>query len=178
MTQFTWKQKIVLGLFTGLVHFSLLYIFNTFTQEVVDIKGLIFQGLFMGMFFASLFPFLMKKAEKKLIAKVDIIAKDIIISPEEIIYDGGANQIKGREGVGGKLFITNQRILFISHKFNIQNGETTILSENVKNIEKVKLSRFFNTGILITLEDATTYKFVVNKQEEWFSKLNSYIQAA
>ncbi len=38
---------------------------------------------------------------------------------EEIIKKGGANLQKGIEAVGGFLYLTNERLIFESHKFNV-----------------------------------------------------------
>lgn len=178
MTQFSWKHKIIFGVAMSILHALFLLGIDKITGDIPDYKGIIFQGVVMGVFYVFLFPYIMKRAADKLSKKVDVIAKDIIISPEEIIYDGGANHIKGKEGVGGKLFITNKRILFVSHKFNIQNGTTSINPVDVNSVDKTKLAKIFNSGIVLTLKDNTTYKFSVNNQEEWFTKLNNYIQAA
>lgn len=39
---------------------------------------------------------------------------------EKIVRRNRANHIKPLEGVGGKLFLTNFRLIFKSHFFNIQ----------------------------------------------------------
>jgi len=178
MTEFSWKHKILFGTIMALMHTILLFLINKISGDAPNLKSLFMQGFFMGLFFILLFPYIMKRTAKKLAKKVDILVKDIISSPEEIIYDGGANQILEKEGVGGKLFITNQRVLFISHKYNIQKGTTSIPLNNITSIEKNKVAKIFNTGITIILNDTTKYKFVVNNQDEWFNQLNSYIQVA
>ncbi|HMN33534.1 MAG TPA: hypothetical protein PKA54_09175 [Chitinophagaceae bacterium] len=46
----------------------------------------------------------------------------IDLLPDEIILlQATANHIKGFENAGGLLYPTNHRLLFISHKLNIQN---------------------------------------------------------
>jgi len=178
MTQFTWKHKIIFGLVMSILHALMLLWIHQITNDIPNYNSIVFQGVVMGIFYVFLFPYLIKRTANKLSKKVDLEVKNIIVSPEEIIFDGGANQIKGKEGVGGKLFITNKRILFVSHKYNIQNGTTSINPTDVTSVDKTKLARIFNSGIVLTLKDNTTYKFSVNNQDEWFTKLNNYIQAA
>ena len=178
MTEFSWKHKIIFGTITAIIHAVLLFFVRKISGDTPDLKSIAVQGVTMGLFFMFLFPYIMKRTAKKLGDKVDILVKDIVSTPEEIIYDSGANQIKGKEGVGGKLFITNQRILFVSHKYNIQKGTTSIPLTNITSIDKNKVGKIFNTGITIILNDTTDFKFVVNNQEEWFNKLNTYTQVA
>ncbi|EQD55503.1 hypothetical protein B1B_09196, partial [mine drainage metagenome] len=45
---------------------------------------------------------------------------------EKLQREGVANLQRGVEIVGGKLFLTNQRLFFQSHSFNIQTGATDI----------------------------------------------------
>ncbi len=50
---------------------------------------------------------------------------------EEILKEGAANLQRGAETVGGRLFLTNQRLIFESHSFNVQTGATIVSLENV-----------------------------------------------
>ena len=52
--------------------------------------------------------------------------KTEMLPGEATVKEGVANLQRGVETVGGKLFLTNQRLVFESHAFNIQTGETTI----------------------------------------------------
>lgn len=55
---------------------------------------------------------------------------------EQIIKNGAANLQKNIETVGGKLYLTNQRLVFESHKFNVQSGETEVELSNIQSLEK------------------------------------------
>lgn len=56
--------------------------------------------------------------------------KNELLAGETITKSGVANLQRGVETVGGKLYLTNQRLVFESHAFNIQTGATIIpLSE-------------------------------------------------
>ena len=43
-------------------------------------------------------------------------------SGEVVLRSGAANHRRGLEAVGGKLFLTNHRLIFVSHGLNIQSG--------------------------------------------------------
>lgn len=52
---------------------------------------------------------------------------EIEIAPnEKLIRQGAANLQRGVETVGGRLYLTDSRLVFSSHKFNVQNGRTEI----------------------------------------------------
>jgi hypothetical protein len=73
-----------------------------------------FAGLLTGLLFSSSMTYAAKRLVKKII--VDIADNEIIVK------EGGANHFRGKEGVGGKLVLTDRRLIFKSHKFNIQNN--------------------------------------------------------
>ena len=50
---------------------------------------------------------------------------------EILIKKGSANHLVQFEGVGGRLFLTNQRLFFKSHSFNIQTHEESILLDDI-----------------------------------------------
>ena len=75
-----------------------------------------------------------------------------------------ANHFLGFEGVGGKIFITNQRFVFKSHAANLQAHEQTI------NYSEIKSVKFYNTlgivpnGLKLILNSGKIEKFAVWKR--------------
>lgn len=55
---------------------------------------------------------------------------------EQIIKQGAANLQKGLETVGGKLYLTDQRLVFEEHKINIQGGSTEVILSDIQSSEK------------------------------------------
>jgi hypothetical protein len=45
---------------------------------------------------------------------------------ERLLKQGPANHFRGWEGVGGWLYLTDRRLLFRSHRFNVQRHELSI----------------------------------------------------
>ena len=76
------------------------------------------------------------------------------------------------EGVGGKMFLTNKKVVFKSHKINIQKGQTDILYEDITEIIKRKTAKLIDNGIRIKTNDGNEFDFVVNEREKWIEKLN------
>jgi hypothetical protein len=123
-------------------------------------------------------PIMMKWNSKKLSKIIDRMLTNIISKNEKISFQDTANQIIKRKKVSGKLFLTNERLLFVSHKLNIQSEFTSINPSDITSIEKIKMMMFFDNGLKVTLKDATSYTFVVNERKTWIEKLSPYSKAA
>ena len=59
-----------------------------------------------------------------------------ILKDEKIIKQSLANHWRGIESVGGRLFLTSERLIFESHAFNIQTGNTVIPLLEINLLEK------------------------------------------
>jgi hypothetical protein len=96
----------------------------------------------------------------------------IDINPDEhILLETPANHFKGIEGVGGRLFLTNRRLIFKSHSLNIQNHQLFIDLSDIKQVDRYKTLGLVNNGLAITTITDKTEKFVVEKIEEWVKLL-------
>lgn len=89
-----------------------------------------------------------------------------MIHSEEVLFKGAANLMKGIEAVGGNIEITDKRILFESHKFNIQSGATSILLEHISNYKLGNSLGLIPNRITIVTKKGIEYKFVVSKRKE------------
>ena len=94
---------------------------------------------------------------------------------EIIIRKGRANHLKPLEGVGGRLYLTNQRLLFNSHFFNIQSHEESILLENIVSVE-AKYNDFISSRLTIFLKDGSVEKFHVSKRRKWIEEIEVAIK--
>ena len=75
-----------------------------------------------------------------------------------------ANHFLGFEGVGGKIFITNQRFVFISHAVNLQAHELTINYSDIKSVEFYNTLGIVPNGLKIILQSGKIEKFAVWKR--------------
>jgi hypothetical protein len=97
----------------------------------------------------------------------------IITAPDEmILYETPANHFKGVEAVGGKLYLTNKRLFFKSHKFNIQNHSLSIFLNEIMFVNQYKALGFVNNGLSVGVRGGVIEKFVVNEIEEWMKQLS------
>ncbi len=122
-------------------------------------------GAISGLLFGWLMQLFLKSKLFTLSTKINIDAN------ETIVFETGANHFKGAEGVGGKLYLTNKRLVFRSHKFNIQNHE---LSINISELYKVKRHRtmgIVNNGLSVITTYNTIERFAVQQPDNWMNQL-------
>lgn len=165
------KAKIKSGLFFGIA-MTIIFILedllshsNLTTKDItISIVSGIVGGALSGLLFGLTIGFFAKRLAKNI--KLDTEAG------ETILFDTGANHFKGVEAVGGKLYLTNQRLVFKSHKFNIQNHELSINLSDIDKIEKHKTLGLVDNGLSVTTIDNRNEKFVVQQIGEWLNKAN------
>lgn len=170
-----WKYRILFALGTAILHTSLLWIFNYHADgKLYTINSLIIQGVFFGVFFGIGFPYLIEKVGGKLGEKLKVIPE--VEVNEHIEIKGPANLFRGIEAVGGMLFLTNRKLIFKSHKINIQKGQTDLDYADMKEVTKRKTAKLIDNGIRILTQDGTAHDFVVNDRNVWFEKLSERIR--
>jgi len=85
---------------------------------------------------------------------------------EKILADRVANLFRGIEGVGGRLKVTNKRLIFEPHAVNIQKQVLEVPMNQIKEVNTRNTMGFIPNGIMIKLASGQEYKFVVWKREE------------
>jgi hypothetical protein len=95
-------------------------------------------------------------------------------SHEILVKSGAANLQKGVETVGGKLYLTTQRLIFEAHKINIQGGVTDIKLSDV-NTSKLVWTKFLGliplvpNSLAVILKNDKEYRFVLFGRKVWQS---------
>lgn len=172
----SWKQRIVFALSSGVVYSVVLYLFDRmFDDNLYSLGGLIFQGVFFGLFFGLGFPYLMGKYGTGMINKLGNTINPELFEDELIECDFGANLFRGIEGVGGKVFLTNKKLIFKAHKFNIQNGQSDFAYEEIVSLTKRKTGGIVDNGVRLQTKDGKNHDFVLNEREIFLEKLNEKI---
>ena len=166
------KVKTKAGLSFGIAMTIFYILQDLLTHDNLTAKNvfiIILSGLFGGALSGLLFGWLMGlfTNSKHLIqgTKIDIEAD------ETILFETGANHLKGAEGVGGKLYLTNKRLVFKSHKFNTQNHELSINLPGIDKVDRYKTLGFVNNGLAVTTTGNVIERFVVQQPHQWFSQL-------
>lgn len=177
MIKQNWKFRIVSAILTGLLFVGVLCLMNyVLDGELQSLNSYLFQGIFFGICMGIGFPYITQKFGSKFISKIGKNIKPELTENENIEIEGPANLFRGLEGVGGKLFITNKKLIFNSHKMNIQKGQTDIPYENISEIIKRKTAKLIDNGIRIKTNDGNEFNFIVNEREQWIEKLNQKIK--
>jgi len=97
---------------------------------------------------------------------------------EQIVKEGAANLQKNIETVGGKLCLTNQRLVFEAHKINVQGGTTEIELTNVQS-SRPCCTRFlgiiplFPNSLAVFTKQGKEYRFVLFGRHAWAAAIEA-----
>lgn len=164
------KFDLKAGLFFGIGMIIFYIILNLWMSDNFNSVGKaivysLISGLVSGLLFGLIIGWF--KSSKS----VDTTMKIDTLPEESILFQTPANHFKGAEGVGGKLYLTNKRLVFKSHKLNIQNHELSINLTDIANTSRYKNLGVIDNGLKITSNDNKVDKFVVEQAEEWTERL-------
>ena len=129
------------------------------------IIGGIIPGILSGFLFGLLTGWFASSKVVNMSTKIELLTE------EEMQFQTGANHFMGLEGVGGKLYLTNQRLVFKSHKLNFQKHELSILLSDISTVERYKTIGIIDNGLTVTV-GGKEEKFVVESPEIWLEKLS------
>lgn len=170
------KIRIISGITGALIFAFSLYLINTYVfDQPESISYYLIQAIVFGLLMSSVLPWAKQKFGKKAANKLSNSIKIQLGDTENIEYEGPANLFRGLEGVGGKLVLTNEKVIFASHNFNIQKGQTDIYYEDIINIESRKTKKLIDNGIRITTQNSKSFDFVVNDRDQWIYILKKKI---
>ena len=83
---------------------------------------------------------------------------------ETLLHSCLANLMRGWEGVGGRLHLTDRRLVFVAHSLNVQTGTTEIPLDAIRDL-RTEWSRFVGVPMapngLRVRSDAGDFRFVV-----------------
>lgn len=96
---------------------------------------------------------------------------------EEIVFEGPANHFKGIESVGGRLFLTEGRLRFVSHGFNLQRHDESYPLEEIVEVGPRRTMGMVDNGLRVALQDGREEAFVVGERERWLAELETRIGA-
>jgi hypothetical protein len=121
----------------------------------------------LGMLFGRMFTVLMQRISKRVVAGISVETQ-----PGEIIVkEGGANQFKGAEGVGGKLVLTDRRLIFRSHKLNIQGHQDSFNLAQISEVRATKILRIQDNGLMVRMAGEVSERFIVDEPVEWVNQI-------
>ena len=105
---------------------------------------------------------------------------DFLLPDEQIVMQGSANkrQLGGLASKGGTLILTNQRLIFKAHSFNIgPSFDEIFLSDIDKGENTLNILMPTPNMIRVITKDGTNYSFVVTgkQKDEWKEKINNIV---
>ena len=140
----------------------------------VFLEGLL-MGILSGLFCAVIFSVLIFAASFFLAKNFDKVRNEIA-KEKKIVFDEAANRVVGSEAVGGWLFLLEGSIYFKSHAVNIKTHDMEIPLSDITSVERCRVSRLANNGLLVKTVYGVEEKFVVNSPAEWVEKVYESIK--
>lgn len=169
----TIKPRLRSGIFFGIVMTIFFVIQDLVTKDInsaYEAVRMIVSGLVGGTVAGALFGWLSGFLTN---SRLFTVKSDLLLNPEEkVIYETPANHYREVEAVGGILLLTNERLVFKSHRINIQNHQLSIDLTAVTEINRFKTLALVNNGVSITTNSGITEKFVVSNADEWIRRLS------
>ena len=93
------------------------------------------------------------------------------LAGEDLLHDGPANHWLHGEGVGGWLFLTKERLLFRSHRFNVQRHELSVPLADITRVRAVRTAKLFPNGLRVNLGSGHVERFVVRENRRWCEEI-------
>ncbi len=98
------------------------------------------------------------------------------LAGEQTLAAVSANLLRGMEGVGGHLTISNKRLIFRPHALNVQRRQVVIPLEDVNGVGRCSVLGAFPTGLYVKTRDGLVYRFVVYRRDELIGMIRERIQ--
>ena len=158
------KYGIGMSIFFIIQHLLIADEYSTYAITRAIITGVI-TGMLSGFIFGFIIHWFSKSSFLNKSTKIET-DRD-----ERILFESAANHFKGIEGVGGKLYLTNKRLIFKSHKLNIQNHQLAIPLADISEIGRYKTLGLVNNGLTVSTIHHATERFVVEDADLWEAHL-------
>lgn len=127
---------------------------------IYDLSHGLISGIVSGIIFGFMMYFFVNSKKIKEQTKINV-------SEDVIIYSDSANHFKGKEAVGGKLYLLMDRMVFKSHNINLQTHEQAILISDISEVLFYNSLGIIPNGLKIVMTNGLVEKFVVNKRKYW-----------
>lgn len=102
-----------------------------------------------------------------------------LATDERLLREGAANLQRGLETVGGQLFLTDSRLVFASHRFNVQTGAAAIALSDVRSVRPcwTRLLGFLPVAPNSLAVTATSgdHRFVLSERSVWAEAIQSAV---
>ena len=141
---------------------------NGFTTTILWAS--IGRGLFMGISWALIMKWMSGDPYKHVKLKLE--------SEETVVKEGGANLIPVNKGEGGKLAVTNKRLLFKGQRYDTRDFQFVIEFDKIESIRTHKSWKLLKNQLHIAMTDGTTFRFAVDHPVQWLSAIEGQMSSA
>lgn len=171
------QKKFITGLFAAFIWILLMVAYEMLFNDGLTLQRLIsllIGGAVFGILFSLSVHYALSLTEKKILSKISIdYDKD-----ETLVEERGANHFKGLEAVGGKLALTNKRLIFKSHGMNIQRHQEDFQLKEIKGIVVTPSVPFLKNKLVISLAENVKHSFIVNEPQRWQELIITQMKSA
>ncbi|MCF7792771.1 MAG: hypothetical protein K9N09_02295 [Candidatus Cloacimonetes bacterium] len=152
--------------------FMTLFVVGLFSLQNGFSVKLVYWGFAVGVFSGILFSIMLYAFVQNMKNNIKLIDIELLEN-EKIILEDTANHIKRMNSAGGKLFLTNKRIIFKSHGANIKTYNLQFQLSDIDDIRIYKILVFIHYGIKI-LHDDKVVNFMVENPEVWIREAGKW----
>jgi len=163
------KQTWILALAYGIPTAITMIVFKAFEYGAVNMKFILLSVIIIifsvlaGLAFAFFMKYLASKLGKSITIDLD--------SNEKAVKEGGANQLIKFEGVGGKMVLTDRRLIFKSHKVNVQNHQEVFDLSQIKSLKESKTFNLLKNRLTVETSNGASHTFIVDSPGEWIQAI-------
>ncbi len=97
---------------------------------------------------------------------------------EDLLGKFVASLRRGMESVGGRIIVTNQRLLFEAHGINLQKEPLSIKFDDIVGVTTYSSLGLVPNGIAVQCRSGKTFKFIAFNRKEIVDLINRHITAA
>jgi hypothetical protein len=102
--------------------------------------------------------------------RASFMQEDPCANGERLLKQGAANHFRGAEAVGGWLALTDRRLLFRSHGFNIQTHRLSIPLRELVAVEACTTCWIIPNGLRVVTAEGID-QFVVEERRNWVQEI-------
>lgn len=96
-----------------------------------------------------------------------------VSSGERVLHGGVANHFAYGESAGGYLWLTDARLLYVSHQANYQPHELSIPLAEIRDARPARTFGIVPNGLKVTTKSGAVEKFVVERRGEWVRRIQA-----
>jgi hypothetical protein len=99
------------------------------------------------------------------------------LDPGEIVrHEGPANHFTPGDSAGGRLYLTDHRLYFKSHGFNLKDHTLSLPLDDIAGARAGRTMGVIPNGLLVERRDGRTERFVVGGRAAWMAALSGRIR--